>query len=103
MGRACQWCCLPGRSDDTGGTVSIDGRDSRPSVLAGGERPAYVPRAGDCRRAGRGREPESELHMPDRSVRTLRHLIWYQYAKIIARRAMGPAAKKEHYGFVQKL
>jgi len=27
--------------------------------------------------------------MPDRDVRTLQDLIWYQYAKIIARRADG--------------
>ena len=27
--------------------------------------------------------------MPDRDVRTLRDLIWYQYAKIIARSALG--------------
>jgi len=40
--------------------------------------------------------------MPDRSVKTLRHLIWYQYAKIIARRALGSDAKKEHYGFVKQ-
>jgi hypothetical protein len=30
--------------------------------------------------------------MPDRDVRTLRDLIWYQYAKIIAKRALGPDA-----------
>lgn len=40
--------------------------------------------------------------MPDRSVKTLRHLIWYQYAKIIARSALGPNAKKENYGFVKQ-
>jgi hypothetical protein len=40
--------------------------------------------------------------MPDRDVRTLRDLIWYQYAKIIARRALGPEAKREHYGFVME-
>jgi hypothetical protein len=40
--------------------------------------------------------------MPDRDVRTLRDLIWYQYAKIIARRALGPNAKREHYGFVKQ-
>jgi hypothetical protein len=39
--------------------------------------------------------------MPDRDVRTLRDLIWYQYAKIIAKRALGPGAKREHYGFVK--
>lgn len=40
--------------------------------------------------------------MPDRSVKTLRQSIWYQYAEIIAKRAMGPVAKKEHYGFIRK-
>jgi len=40
--------------------------------------------------------------MPDRDVRTLRDLIWYQYAKIIAKRALGPEAKREHYGFVKQ-
>jgi hypothetical protein len=40
--------------------------------------------------------------MPDREVRTLRDLIWYQYAKIIAKRALGPDAKREHYGFVKQ-
>lgn len=40
--------------------------------------------------------------MPDRDVRTLRDLIWYQYAKIIARRALGRDAKRDHYGFVKQ-
>jgi ribosomal protein S27AE len=40
--------------------------------------------------------------MPDRDVKTLRHLIWYQYAKIIAKRALGPEAKSQHYGFVKQ-
>lgn len=40
--------------------------------------------------------------MPDRDVKTLRDLIWYQYAKIIAKRALGPDAKKHSYGFVKK-
>lgn len=43
--------------------------------------------------------------MPDRDVRTIQDLIYYQYAKIIARRAFsvldGREAKKEHYGFVK--
>lgn len=30
--------------------------------------------------------------MPDRDMRTFQDLIWYQYAKIIARRALGPEA-----------
>ncbi len=40
--------------------------------------------------------------MPDRDVRTLRDLIWYQYAKIIAKRALGREAKRDHYGFVKQ-
>jgi len=43
--------------------------------------------------------------MPDRDVRTIRDLIYYQYAKIIARRAFsasdGKEAKRRHYGFVK--
>ena len=40
--------------------------------------------------------------MPDREVKTLRDLIWYQYAKVIAKRALGPEAKRNHYGFVKQ-
>lgn len=44
--------------------------------------------------------------MPDRDVKTIRDLIWYQYAKIVARRAFGAAdgkeAKKQYYGFIKK-
>jgi len=44
--------------------------------------------------------------MPDRDVETIRDLIYYQYAKIIARRAFraadGKEAKKQHYGFVKE-
>jgi 5-methylcytosine-specific restriction endonuclease McrA len=44
--------------------------------------------------------------MPDRDVKTIRDLIFYQYAKIIARRAFaaqdGKAAKAQHYGFIKK-
>lgn len=40
--------------------------------------------------------------MPDRDVKTLRDLIWYQYAKIIAKRALGPEAKQKHYGFLKQ-
>jgi hypothetical protein len=29
-------------------------------------------------------------------------LIWYQFAKIIAKLALGPDAQREHYGFVKK-
>jgi ribosomal protein S27AE len=45
--------------------------------------------------------------MPDRDVKTIRDLIYYQYAKIIARRAFGAAdgkeAKNRHYGFVKEM
>lgn len=44
--------------------------------------------------------------MPDRDVKTIRDLIHYQYAKIIARRAFsttdGKEAKNQHYGFIKK-
>ena len=43
--------------------------------------------------------------MPDRDVKTIRDLIFYQYAKIIARRAFdsadGKEAKKSNYGFIK--
>jgi hypothetical protein len=39
--------------------------------------------------------------MPDREVKTIRHLIYFQYAKIIAKSAFGPNAKKTHYGFIK--
>ena len=43
--------------------------------------------------------------MPDREVQTVRDLIYYQYAKIVARRAFaaqdGRAAKQHHYGFIK--
>lgn len=43
--------------------------------------------------------------MPDRDVKTIRDLIFYQYAKIIAKRAFtegsGERAKREHYGFIK--
>ena len=39
--------------------------------------------------------------MPDREVKTIRQLIYYQYAKIIAKSALGPDAKKESYGFIK--
>ena len=43
--------------------------------------------------------------MPDRDVKTIKDLIFYQYAKIIARSAFGAAdgkeAKKYNYGFVK--
>lgn len=39
--------------------------------------------------------------MPDREVKTIKDLIYYQYAKIIARSAMGPDAKTKAYGFIK--
>ena len=39
--------------------------------------------------------------MPDREVKTIRHLIYFQYAKIIAKSAFGKNAKKTHYGFIK--
>ena len=44
--------------------------------------------------------------MPDKEVQTIRELIFYQYAKIIARSAFrsmdGKQAKSLHYGFIKK-
>jgi hypothetical protein len=44
--------------------------------------------------------------MPDKDVTTIQDLIYYQYSKIIARRAFaaedGVEAKKLHYGFIKK-
>jgi 5-methylcytosine-specific restriction endonuclease McrA len=44
--------------------------------------------------------------MPDPKVKTIRDLIYYQYAKIIAKKAFkasnGKDAKKKHYGFIRK-
>jgi 5-methylcytosine-specific restriction endonuclease McrA len=44
--------------------------------------------------------------MPDRDVKTIRDLIYYQYAKIIAKSAFstsdGKEAKKRAYGFIKK-
>ncbi|HUI28708.1 MAG TPA: hypothetical protein VLX91_00725 [Candidatus Acidoferrales bacterium] len=44
--------------------------------------------------------------MPDKEVKTIRDLIYYQYAKIITCRAFnvpdGQQAKKLHYGFIKK-
>ncbi len=39
--------------------------------------------------------------MPDSEVKTIRDLILYQYAKIIANSAFGPNAKKSAYGFIK--
>ncbi|HME45547.1 MAG TPA: hypothetical protein VKF36_20820 [Syntrophorhabdales bacterium] len=45
--------------------------------------------------------------MPDRDVTTIKDLIYYQYAKIIARRAFsvpdGTAAKGSYYGFIKQI
>jgi len=40
--------------------------------------------------------------MPDREVKTIRDRIYFQYAKIIAKSAFGPDAKKIAYGFIKK-
>lgn len=44
--------------------------------------------------------------MPDKEVKTIQDLIFYQYAKIIAKSAMktgdNETAKKNHYGFIKK-
>lgn len=40
--------------------------------------------------------------MPDRDVKTVKDLICYQYAKVMARSAFGPDAKKGSYGFIKK-
>ena len=44
--------------------------------------------------------------MPDRDVNMIQDSMFYQYAKIIARRAFsmsdGKEAKKQHYGFIKK-
>jgi 5-methylcytosine-specific restriction endonuclease McrA len=39
--------------------------------------------------------------MPDRDVKTIRELIYFQYAKIIAKSAFRENAKKTHYGFIK--
>jgi hypothetical protein len=40
--------------------------------------------------------------MPDRDVHTIKELIYYQYAKVIAKSALGSDAKKKSYGFIKK-
>jgi hypothetical protein len=44
--------------------------------------------------------------MPERDVNTIRDLIYYQYVKIIAKRAFhmpgGESAKKKHCGFIKQ-
>ena len=39
--------------------------------------------------------------MPDREVKTIKDLIYYQYAKIIAKSALGADAKASAYGFIK--
>jgi hypothetical protein len=39
--------------------------------------------------------------MPDREVKTIRDLIYYQYAKIVAKSALGQDAKSKAYGFIK--
>jgi 5-methylcytosine-specific restriction endonuclease McrA len=54
---------------------------------------------------GTGRR-QKEGYMPDRDVSTIRDLIYYQYAKLIARSAFrmpdGRSAKGAHYGFIKR-
>jgi hypothetical protein len=40
--------------------------------------------------------------MPDREVKTIKDLIYFQYAKIIGKSTFGPDAKKTAYGFIKK-
>jgi 5-methylcytosine-specific restriction endonuclease McrA len=40
--------------------------------------------------------------MPDREVTTIEELIFYQYAKVMARSAFGPNAKSHDYGFIKQ-
>jgi hypothetical protein len=40
--------------------------------------------------------------MPDRDVHTIKELIYYQYAKVMARSAFGLDAKRESYGFIKQ-
>jgi hypothetical protein len=39
--------------------------------------------------------------MPDREVKTIRDLIYCQYAKIVGKSSFGPDAKKTAYGFIK--
>lgn len=41
------------------------------------------------------------INMPDREVQTIRHLIYYQYTKIIAKSAFGVDSKSNDYGFIK--
>jgi hypothetical protein len=40
--------------------------------------------------------------MPDREVKTIRDLIYFQYAKIVGKRVFGDQAKHAYYGFIKK-
>lgn len=40
--------------------------------------------------------------MPIRDAKTIQDLIYYQYAKIVGKRALGEEAKKVHFGFINK-
>ena len=40
--------------------------------------------------------------MPDRDVKTIRDLIYFQYAKIVGKAAFGANAKQTAYGFIKK-
>jgi hypothetical protein len=57
-------------------------------------------------KCGRVTEGESGGGMPDRDVTTIKDVIYYQYAKIIARSAFavpdGTTAKANHYGFIKQ-
>ena len=39
--------------------------------------------------------------MPDREVKSIKDLIYYQYANIIAKSALGADAKAKSYGFIK--
>lgn len=45
--------------------------------------------------------------MPDRDVKIVQDIIYYQYAKVIEKSAFsatnGKVAKKQHYGFAKKI
>ena len=38
---------------------------------------------------------------PIPEIKTIEHMIFYQYAKVIAKRAYGEGAKKTHFGFIK--
>jgi hypothetical protein len=64
------------------------------------------PGQGSCTFPPKGTETSASGNpMPDQEVTTIRDLIYYQYAKIVARSAFGDpdgrAAKSKHYGFIK--